>query len=78
MIEERIMSLTELIPVIRALSDDEKAQLFAMLKAELAREDSIAPLEHEKTYPMWTPYGTYGAARVLLNALQEAQQHGHE
>ena len=49
-----------------------------MLKAELAGEDSIAPLAHEKTYPVWTPYGAYGAARVLLNALQEAQQHGHE
>ena len=72
------MSVTELIPTIRALSDSEKAQLFAMLKAELAGEDSIAPLAHEKTYPGWTPYGAYGAARVLLNALQEAQQHGHE
>jgi len=71
------MSLTELIPIIRALSDREKVQLFDMLKAELAREDRIVPLEHEKTYPVWTPYGAYGAARVLLNALQEAQQHGH-
>jgi hypothetical protein len=78
MIEEGIMSLTELIPIIRALSDREKAQLFAMLKAELAGEDSITPLEHEKTYSVWTPYGAYGAARVLLNALQEAQQHDHE
>ena len=71
------MSLTELIPIIRALSDRERVQLFDMLKAELAREDSIAPLEHEKIYPVWTPYGAYGAARVLLNALQEAQPHGH-
>ena len=72
------MSLTELMPIIRALSDREKAQLFAMLKAELAGEDSIAPLEHEKTYPLWTPYGAFGAARELLNALQEAQQHDNE
>jgi hypothetical protein len=72
------MSLTALIPIIRALSDSEKAQLFTMLQAELAGEDSSAPLEHEKTYPVWTPYGAYGAARVLLNALQEARQHGHE
>lgn len=72
------MSLTELIPIIRALSDSEKAQLFDMLKTELAREDSIAPLEHEKTYPLWTPYGAFGAARELLNALQEAQQHDNE
>ena len=72
------MSLTELIPLIRTLSDNEKVQLFDMLKDELAREDSIAPLEHEKTYPLWTPYGAFGAARELLNALQEAQQHGHE
>ena len=72
------MSLTELLPLIRTLSDSEKAQLFAMLQAELAGEDSIAPLEHDKTYPVWTPYGAFGAARVLLNALQEAQQQAHE
>ena len=36
MIEEGLMSLTELIPVIRALSSSEKAQLLDMLKAELA------------------------------------------
>jgi hypothetical protein len=78
MIEEGIMSLTELIPLIRTLSDNDKAQLFAMLKDELAGEASIAPLEHNKIYPVWTPYGAFGAARVLLNALQEAQQHDHE
>ena len=73
------MSLTELIPIIRTLSDSEKAQLFAMLKSELAEEASIAPLEHEKIYAVWTPYSAFGAARVLLNALQEeAQQHDHE
>ena len=72
------MSLTELLPLIRTLSDSEKAQLFAMLKAELAGEDSITPLEHDKTYPVWTPYGAFGAARVLMDALQEAQQHDHE
>jgi len=78
MIEEGIMSLTELIPIIRTLSNSEKAQLFDILKAELAGEDSIAPLAHNKTYPVWTPYGAFGAARVLMDALQEAQQHDHE
>ena len=72
------MSFTELISIIRTLSNSEKMQLFDLLKAELAGEDSIAPLEHDKTYPMWTPYGAFGAARVLMNALQEAQQHDHE
>ena len=72
------MSLTELIPIIRTLSNSEKAQLFDMLKAELAGEDSIAPLEHDKTYPLWTPYGAFGAARVLMDALQDAQQQDHE
>jgi hypothetical protein len=76
--QEEIMSLTELIPIIRALSSSEKAQLLEMLKAELAGEDNIAPLESHKTYPLWTPYGAFGAARVLMNALHEAQQHDHE
>ena len=72
------MSFTELISIIRTLSNSEKAQLFDMLKAELAEEDNVAPLEHDKTYPLWTPYGAFGAARVLMNALQEAQQQDHE
>ncbi len=72
------MSLTEFLPIIRALSSSEKAQLFDMLKAELTGEDNIAPLEHDKTYSLWTPYGAFGAARALMNALQEAQQHDHE
>jgi len=47
------MSLTELIPLIRTLSDSDKTQLFAMLKDELAGEASIAPLEHNTllTFP---------------------------
>jgi len=72
------MSFTELISIIRTLSNSEKAQLFDMLKAELAGENSIAPLEHDKIYPLWTPYGAFGAARVLMNALEAAQQHDHE
>jgi hypothetical protein len=72
------MSLAELIPIIRALSSSEKAQLLDMLKTELVEENNIAPLEQHKTYPLWTPYGAFGAARELMNALQEAQQQDHE
>ena len=72
------MSLTELIPLVRALSNNDKAQLFNILKTELAVEDTIAPLEHDKTYPVWTPYGASGAARELMKALQEAQQQDYE
>ena len=72
------MSLTEIIPIIRALSSSEKLQLLDMLKAELAVEDDIAPLEPHKAYPLWTPYGAFGAARVLMHALHEAQQQDHE
>ena len=49
-----------------------------MLKTELVEENNIAPLEQHKTYPLWTPYGAFGAARELMNALQEAQQQDHE
>ena len=72
------MSLADLIPIICALSSSEKVQLLDMLTTELAGEDNIAQLEHHKTYPLWTPYGAFGVARELMNALQEAQQHDHE
>ena len=72
------MSLAKVIPIIRALSSSEKVQLLDMLTTELAGEDNIAQLEHHKTYPLWTPYGAFGVARELMNALQEAQQHDHE
>jgi len=68
MTEEKSMSLTELIPIICALSSSEKAQLLDMLKTKLAGEDKIAPLEHHKTYPLWTPYGAFGVARALVIA----------
>lgn len=72
------MSLTELLPLIRMLSKHEKTQLFDTLKAELAGTDSIAPLEHDKTYPIWTPYGDVGTARGLMKALEEAQQQDYK
>ena len=72
------MSLAKVIPIIRALSSSEKVQLLDMLTTELAGEDNIAQLEHHKTYPLWTPYGAFGVARELMNALQEAQQHDYE
>jgi len=78
MAEEKSMSLADLIPIICALSSSEKVQLLDMLTTELAGEDNIAQLEHHKTYPLWTPYGAFGVARELMNALQEAQQHDHE
>ncbi|ETW98819.1 MAG: hypothetical protein ETSY2_42155 [Candidatus Entotheonella gemina] len=67
------MSLTELIPLVRALSHKEKVRFFDILKAELTTEDTIAPLENDKTYPVWTLYEAFGAARELMKALQETQ-----
>lgn len=40
------MSLAELIPIIRTLSDSEKVQLFDMLNADLSRKDSLTPHEY--------------------------------
>lgn len=63
------MMLSELIPAIRQLSPTDKIQLFHILKAELDTNEDISPLEQFKTYNLPTPYDSFGAGAVLMQAM---------
>ena len=63
------MTLSELIPAIRQLSPTDKLQLLHILKAELDTNEDISPLEPFKTYDLPTPYNSFGAGAVFMEAM---------
>ncbi len=65
------MSLTELLPILHALSRTDKLRLLQFLVFELAQEEGITLFETDGSYPIWTPLHAFEAADTLLNALEE-------
>lgn len=63
------MTLSELIPAILQLSPTDKLELYRILKAELDTNEDISPLEPFKTYDLPTPYNSFGAGAVLMEAM---------
>ena len=68
------MSFAELLPIVQALPQPEKLQLIEILQDEVLED--ISPLEHHKTYWIWTPFNSYGAAEALMNAMSEDKKKG--
>jgi hypothetical protein len=68
------MTLTELLPAVRKLSVSEKLKLIRILAEELDTNEDISPLEPFKTYDLPTPYNSFGAGEVLIQALKQADQ----
>lgn len=65
------MTLSELIPAILQLSATDKLELFRILKAELDTNEDISPLEPFKTYDLPTPYNSFGAGAILMEAMMK-------
>ena len=63
------MTLTELIPEVERLSSTDKVKLIRLL-AENLDIDDISPLEANKTYHLYTPYGCQGAGTALMSVLK--------
>ncbi|BAZ51783.1 hypothetical protein NIES4103_44410 [Nostoc sp. NIES-4103] len=68
------MTLSELLPMVRKLSAPEKLKLIRILAEELDTNEDISPLEPFKTYDLPTPYNSFGAAEVLMQALTQTDQ----
>jgi hypothetical protein len=68
------MSFAELLPIVQALPQPEKLQLIEILQDDVL--DDISPLEHHKTYWIWTPINSFGAAEALMNAMSEGDKNG--
>ncbi|MEH2111569.1 hypothetical protein [Nostoc sp.] len=63
------MTLADIIPIARKLSPSEKLKLICILAEGLDTED-ISPLEPFKTYDLPTPYNSFGAGAVMMEALK--------
>lgn len=67
------MTLDEVLPVVRNLSATEKLKLIRILAEDLDMTKDISPLEPFKTYDLSTPYNSFGAGAVLMEALNSNQ-----
>lgn len=70
------MTLAELLPAVRQLSALEKLKLIRLLAEDLDTALEISPLEPFKTYDLLTPYNSFGAGAVLMEALKQKDS-GH-
>lgn len=61
------MTLAEILPSIRELTDQEKLRLIRILAEELETGEGATLLEHGRVYDIPTPYDSFGAAQVLLD-----------
>lgn len=66
------MTLSELIPAVRRLPPIDKVKLIRILAEDLDTSENIFPLEPNKIYHLPTPYDSFGAAEMLMNALKES------
>jgi hypothetical protein len=71
-----VMTLAEVLPVVRQLSTSEKLKLIRILAEDLDTLEDITPLESFKTYDLPTPYDSFGAGAALVEALHK-EDAGH-
>jgi hypothetical protein len=67
---EAFMELAELLPTLRELDRHDKLRAMQFLVSELAKEEN-ALLSAGDSYPVWSPYNSFEAGSVLLDALKE-------
>ncbi len=61
------MSLTTVLPSVRALPRKDKFRLMQELLTELSQEEGL----EEGEYPIWSPYDAHEAAATLLQLLEQ-------
>lgn len=65
------MTMTELLPSIRQLSAVEKLRLIRILAEELDTKEDMFPFQPDRIYYLPTPYGSFGAGRALMTAMEQ-------
>ncbi|MBD2360816.1 hypothetical protein H6G36_06390 [Anabaena minutissima FACHB-250] len=66
------MTLAEILPAVQRLSAIEKLKLIRILAEDLDVAEDISPLEPFKTYDLPTPYNSFGAGAILMDALKQS------
>ena len=67
------MQLSELLPNLRELDRPDKLRAMQFLVSELAKEEDI--LLSGESYSVWSPYNSFEAGSILLDALNQ-DSHG--
>jgi len=65
------MSITEILPAVRALPRSEKFRLVRLLLDDLAGEELLSGLKQGQEFPIETPEFAPGAAAQLASFLEE-------
>jgi len=64
------MSITEIIPAVRALPRSETVTLARLLLDDLAADDLLAMVKQGQEFPIYTPEFAPGAAAQLAKLLE--------
>jgi hypothetical protein len=65
------MSITEIIPALRALPRSEKLKIARLLLDDLAGEDLLSALKQGQEFPLHSPEFAPGTAAQLARLLEE-------
>jgi hypothetical protein len=65
------MSITEILPAVRALSRGEKFRLARLLLDDLAGEELLSGIKQGQEFPLYTPEFAPGTAAQLAALLEE-------
>jgi hypothetical protein len=68
------MSITEILPAVRALPRSDKFKLARLLLDDLAGEELLSSLKPGQEFPLYTPEVAPGAAAQLATLLEEQGQ----
>lgn len=67
------MTITEVLPALKALNHKDKIRAIQFLANEVAKEEGVF-FEEGKTYAVYSPYESYEAAEQLRKLLEETEK----
>lgn len=65
------MSLAELMPILQNLPRQDKLEVVRYLMSDLTRREGVELLQNGATYPVWTPFDAFDAAKSLQQMLDQ-------
>ena len=65
------MTLTDLIPELRALPRADKLWVIQMMAAEVASEEEAGLLKPGQEYSIWSPFDAFEGAATLMRVLEQ-------
>ena len=65
------MTLSDLIPELRALPRTDKLWVIQMMAAEVAREEDSGQPKAGTEFPIWSPFDAFEGAATLMRVLEQ-------